>query len=174
MKNDRKKGAKTMNLIVAVDSNWAIGNKDALLVRIPNDHKHFREETTGKVVVLGRKTLQTFPQGLPLKNRTNIVLSRDKNFTVKDATVVRSVEELLEELKQYNEDEIYIIGGESIYRQMLPYCDVAHVTKIDHAYEADTYFPNLDADPDWEVTEESDEQTYFDIAYTFVKYERKK
>jgi len=163
-----------MNLIVAVDSNWAIGNKDALLVRIPNDHKHFREETTGKVVVLGRKTLQTFPQGLPLKNRTNIVLSRDKNFTVKDATVVRSVEELLEELKQYNEDEVYIIGGESIYRQMLPYCDVAHVTKIDHAYEADTYFPNLDADPDWEVTEESDEQTYFDIAYTFVKYERKK
>ena len=154
-----------MNLIVAVDSNWAIGNKEALLVRIPNDHKHFREETTGKVVVLGRKTLQTFPQGLPLKNRTNIVLSRDKNFTVKDATVVRSVEELLEELKQYNEDEIYIIGGESIYRQMLPYCD---------AYEADTYFPNLDADPDWEVTEESDEQTYFDIAYTFVKYERKK
>jgi len=173
-KNDRKKGTITMNLIVAVDSNWAIGNKDALLVRIPNDHKHFREETTGKVVVLGRKTLQTFPQGLPLKNRTNIVLSRDKNFTVKDATVVRSVEELLEELKQYNEDEVYIIGGESIYRQMLPYCDVAHVTKIDHAYEADTYFPNLDADPDWEVTEESDEQTYFDIAYTFVKYERKK
>ena len=88
-----------MNLIAAVDSNWAIGNKERLLVSIPNDHKHFREETTGKVVVLGRKTLQTFPQGLPLKNRTNIILSRDRNYEVKDALVVHSVEELLEELQ---------------------------------------------------------------------------
>lgn len=163
-----------MNLIVAVDNNWAIGNRDKLLVSIPNDHKHFREETTGKVVVLGRKTLQTFPQGLPLKNRTNIILSRDKNYEVKDALVVHSVEELLEELKRYDSENVYIIGGESIYRQMLPYCDVAHVTKIDHRYEADAYFPNLDEDPEWEITADSDEQTYFDIAYTFLKYERKR
>ena len=163
-----------MNLIVAVDNNWAIGNKDKLLVSIPNDHKHFREETTGKVVVLGRKTLQTFPQGQPLKNRTNIILSRDINYRVKDATVVHSVEELLEELKKFDTEDVYIIGGESIYRQMLPYCDVAHVTKIDHKYEADTYFPNLDNDPEWEITADSDEQTYFDIAYTFLKYQRKK
>lgn len=163
-----------MNLIVAVDSNWAIGNKDKLLISIPNDHKHFREETTGKVVVLGRKTLQTFPQGLPLKNRTNIILSKDPGYTVKDATVVHSLEELLEELKQYAAEDIYIIGGESVYRQMLPYCDTAHITKIDHAYQADTYFPNLDNDPEWEITEDSDELTYFDIPYQFVKYERKK
>lgn len=162
-----------MNLIVAVDSNWAIGNKNELLIRIPNDHKFFREETSGKVVVLGRKTLETFPQGLPLKNRTNIILSRDKNYRVKDAIVVHSLEELLEELKKYASEDVYIIGGESIYRQMLPYCDVAHVTKIDHAYEADTYFPNLDRDEAWEITADSDEQTYFDIAYSFVKYERK-
>ncbi len=162
-----------MNIIVAVDNNWAIGNKNHLLVSIPNDMKHFREETTGKVVVLGRKTLATFPQGMPLKNRTNIILSKDPDFTVKDATVVHSVEELLEELKQYNSEDIYIIGGESIYRQMLPYCDVAHVTKIDYAYEADTYFPNLDADEAWEITADSEEQTYFDIAYQFLKYERK-
>lgn len=163
-----------MNIIVAVDSNWAIGNKDRLLVSIPNDHKHFREETTGKVVVLGRKTLQTFPQGQPLKNRTNIILSRDRDYTVKDAIVVHSVEELLEKLKEYDTGEVYIIGGESIYRQLLPFCDTAHVTKIEHAYEADTYFPNLDADDEWEAVEESDEQTYFDLAYTFVKYQRKK
>lgn len=163
-----------MNIIVAADENWAIGNKDKLLVSIPNDQKHFREETTGKVVVLGRKTLQTFPQGQPLKNRTNIILSRDKNYEVKDATVVHSVEELLEELKKFDTEDVYIIGGESIYRQMLPYCDVAHVTKIDHKYEADTYFPNLDNDPEWEITADSDEQTYFDIAYTFFKYQRKK
>ncbi len=162
-----------MNLIVAVDNNWAIGNKNQLLIRIPNDHKHFREETTGKVVVLGRKTLETFPQGLPLKNRTNIILSKDKNYKVKDAIVVHSIEELLEELKKYPEEDIYIIGGDSVYRQMLPYCNVAHVTKIDYEYEADAYFPNLDKDEAWEITAESDEQTYFDIAYQFLKYERK-
>lgn len=162
-----------MNMIVAVDRNWAIGNKDRLLVSIPNDHKHFREETTGKVVVLGRKTLQTFPQGQPLKNRTNVILSRDRNYRVKDAVVVHSVEELLEELKQYDTEDVYVIGGESTYRQLLPYCDVAHVTKIDHAYEADTYFPDLDREEGWGITAESEEQTYFDLAYTFVRYQRK-
>lgn len=162
-----------MNLIVAVDNNWAIGNKGELLIRIPSDHKHFREETTGKVVVLGRKTLATFPQGLPLQGRTNIVLSENKDFTVKGATVVHSIEELLEELKKYRDEDIYIIGGESVYRQMLPYCNVAHVTKIDHEYAADTYFPNLDKDEDWVITADSDEQTYFDIAYEFLRYERK-
>lgn len=162
-----------MNIIVAADNNWAIGNKNELLIRIPNDQKHFREETLGKVVVLGRKTLQTFPQGLPLQGRTNIILSKDKNYKVKDAIVVHSTEELLAQLQQYNEEDVYIIGGESVYRQLLPYCNVVHVTKIDHAYEADSYFPNLDADEDWEITADSDEQTYFDIAYQFLRYERK-
>ena len=162
-----------MNIIVAVDNHWAIGNKNELLVRIPNDHKHFREETTGKVVVLGRKTLATFPQGMPLQNRTNIILSKDTKFQVKGAEVVHSVEELLEELKTYDSEDVYIIGGESIYRQLLPYCDVVHVTKIDHVYEADTYFPNLDGMEEWEITEDSDELTYFDLAYQFLKYERK-
>lgn len=169
-----EKGTQDMNVIVAVDNNWAIGNKNQLLIRIPNDQKHFREETTGKVVVLGRKTLETFPQGLPLKNRTNIILSKDPDYQVKDAIVVHSVEELLEELKKYNDEDIYIIGGDSVYRQMLPYCNVAHVTKIDHEYEADAYFPNLDEEEDWEITADSDEQTYFDVAYEFLKYERKK
>lgn len=163
-----------MNLIVAVDNNWAIGNKDRLLISIPNDQKFFREETTGKVVVLGRKTLQTFPQGLPLKNRTNIVLSRDRTYLVKGARIVHSVEELMEELKQYKSEEIYVVGGESVYRQLLPYCDTAHVTKIDHAYQADRYFVDLDKDPEWEITADSDELTYFDIPYQFLRYERKK
>lgn len=163
-----------MNIIAAVDNNWAIGSKNELLVRIPNDHKHFREETTGKVVVLGRKTLETFPQKQPLKNRTNIILSTNPGYQVKDALVVHSIEELLEELKKYDDEDIYIIGGESIYRQMLPYCSVAHITRIDREYEADAYFPNLDEDPEWEITADSEEQTYFDIAYQFLKYERKR
>lgn len=162
-----------MNLIVAVDSNWAIGNKNKLLVRIPNDMKHFREETTGKVVVLGRKTLETFPQGQPLANRTNIILSSNPNYKVKDAIVVHSIEELLEELKKYDTEDVYIIGGDSVYKQMLPYCDTAHVTKIEHAYEADSYFPNLDEMDAWEITEDSEEQTYFDIEYRFLKYEKR-
>lgn len=161
-----------MNIIVAVDNNWAIGNKNKLLVSIPNDMKHFREETTGKVVVLGRKTLETFPQGQPLKKRTNIILSSNPNYKVKDAIVIHSLKDLLEELKKYRDEDIYVIGGENIYKQLLPYCNVAHVTKIDREYEADTYFPNLDQDPQWRITAESDEQTYFDIAYTFLKYER--
>ena len=141
-----------MNIIAAVDNNWAIGNRDRLLVSIPNDQKHFREETTGKVVVLGRKTLQTFPQEQPLQNRVNIILSGDRNYKVKGATVVHSIEELLEELEKYDTEDVYVIGGESIYRQLLPYCDVAHITKIDHSYEADAHFPDLDSDPDWEIT----------------------
>ncbi len=163
-----------MNLIVAVDRNWAIGCKNNLLVRIPADHKNFRRETTGKVVVLGRKTLETFPQGMPLPNRTNIILSTNPSYQVKGADVVHSKEELLEKLKEYPSEDVYIIGGESVYRMMLPYCDVAHVTKIDHAYEADAYFPNLDEADEWEITADSDEQTYFDLAYQFIKYERKK
>ena len=144
-----------MNLIVAVDENWAIGNKNELLISIPADHKFFRQETTGKVVVLGRKTLETFPQGLPLKNRTNIIMSTNKAYQVKDAVVVHDVEELLEELKKYDTEDVYIVGGESVYRQLLPYCDVAHVTKIDHAYAADAYFPNLDEMPEWQITADS-------------------
>ena len=130
-----------MNVIVAVDSHWGIGNKGELLVRIPNDHKFFREETTGKVVVLGRKTLETFPQGLPLKNRTNIILSSNQDYQVRDAVVVHNLEELMEELKKYRSEDIYIVGGDSVYRQLLPYCDVAHVTRIDHRYEADAFSP---------------------------------
>lgn len=162
-----------MNLIVAVDNNWAIGCKGGLLVRIPNDHKAFRQETAGKVVVLGRKTLETFPQGMPLVDRTNIILSANPDYRVKGAIVVHSKEELLEELKKYRDEEIYIIGGESVYRMMLPYCQVAHVTKIDHVYEADAYFPNLDMDPEWEIAADSEEQTYFDLEYRFLKYRRK-
>ena len=162
-----------MNGIVAVDNNWAIGCKNSLLVSIPADHKNFRRETTGKVVVLGRKTLETFPQGMPLANRTNIILSTNPDYRVKGAIIVHSKEELLKELAKYPQEDIYIIGGESVYRMMLPYCDVIHVTNIDHEYEADAYFPDLDKDEEWEITADSEEQTYFDIPYRFLKYERK-
>lgn len=163
-----------MNVIAAVDSKWGIGNKRQLLVQIPADQKLFRQETTGKVIILGHRTLETFPQGMPLAGRTNIILSRDPDFKVKGADVVHSIEELMEELKAYDSRDVYVVGGESIYQQLLPYCDTAHLTMIDHTYEADAHFPNLETDGEWVQTGESDEQTYFDLAYTFVKYERRK
>lgn len=162
-----------MNLIVCVDSNWGIGYKNELLVRIPSDQKFFRETTTGKVVVMGRKTLDSFPQGKPLKNRTNIVITSNKELEKRDEEIyVNSVEECLELLKNYNDDDIYIIGGASIYKQFLPYCSKALVTRVDREFSADTYFPDLDKDPEWKITKESDEQTYFDNTFEFLVYER--
>lgn len=161
-----------MNLIAAVDKNWAIGCKNKLLVSIPADMKFFRETTIGKVVVMGRKTLESFPNGMPLKKRTNIVLTHDKTYKVPDAILVHSMEELHEELKKYPSEDIYVIGGETIYKQLLDECDVAHITKIDYEFEADAYFPNLDELPEWKITQDSEEQTYFDLEYYFYKYER--
>ena len=161
-----------MNIIVAVDNNWAIGKNNKLLVRIPSDQQFFRETTTGKVVVMGRKTLESFPNGLPLKNRTNIVLTRNKNYQAGDAVIVHSVDELHEELTKCNSEDISVIGGQKIYELLLDECDVAHVTKIDYSYDADAYFPNLDEKPEWKLTADSEEQTYFDVVFSFNKYER--
>ena len=119
-----------MNLIAAVDQNWAIGNKNELLVRIPADQKFFRETTTGKVVVMGRKTLESFPNGLPLKNRTNIVLTHDHTYKVPGAVVVHDMDELHEELKKYDSEDIYVIGGETIYRQHILQKSTMHMTRM--------------------------------------------
>lgn len=160
-----------MDLIVAVDSNWAIGNKGNLLVSIPEDHKFFRTVTMGNVVVLGRKTLAGFPNGLPLKGRDNIILSKDPDYKVKDAMVAHSKEKLFELLRGYKDREIFVIGGGMIYNMLLPYCRYAHVTKIEYKYEADTYFPNLDRLDNWKLIADSEEHTYFDLEFYYYKYE---
>lgn len=161
-----------MNVIVAVDKHWAIGNKGQLLVTIPQDQKMFREETMGKVIVMGRKTFESLPGGQPLYGRTNIVMTTDRNYRAKDAIICHSMDEVLKELAEYPSEDVFIIGGQSIYEQFLPYCNVAHVTSIDFAYTADTHFPNLDKLPEWEVVAESDEQTYFDLCYLFKMYKK--
>ena len=162
-----------MNAIVNVDKNWGIGNKGELLISIPADMKMFREETTGNAIVLGRKTMETFPGGKPLPNRDNIVLSRKSDLKIPGATVVHDISELMEVLKRYDSSRVYVVGGETIYEQLLPYCDTVHVTKVDRAYEADAHFPNLDQMPEWEITAAGEEQSYFDTTYRFVKYTRK-
>ena len=159
-----------MKAIAAVDLNWAIGFQDNLLIRIPNDQKNFRKLTTGHTVVLGRKTLAGFPNGLPLVNRNNIILSTNPDFEVKGATVAHSFDELKEILSELDSDDIYIIGGGKIYEMLVPYCDEAIITMINYKYQADTYFPNLDKLPEWEMVEEGEEETCFSIEYTFRTY----
>lgn len=167
-----KEGRKEMKAILAADRNWAIGNKGKLLVSIPADMRFFRETTSGNVVIMGRKTLESMPMGRPLKNRTNIILTRNRDLTVPGARVAHDTDELLKILEDCRDKECFVIGGEQIYRLLLPWCDTVYVTKIDYAYEADTYFPDLDRDPRWELAEESAEQTYFELTYTFRTYRR--
>ncbi|MBQ9156696.1 MAG: dihydrofolate reductase [Eubacterium sp.] len=159
-----------MKLIAAADKNWAIGRKNSLLVRIPNDMKNFRALTEGNVVVMGRKTLESFPGGQPLPRRVNIVLTRQADYQKKGALIVHSEEELRRKLAEYDSDRIFVIGGESIYRLLLPYCNTAYITRLDYAYEADTWMPDLDREEGWTLEEEGEEQTCFDLIYYFCIY----
>ena len=158
-----------MNLIVAVDQNWAIGKDGDQLVYLKEDLKRFRTLTSGHTVILGRKTLATFPGGRPLKNRRNLILSRNPQFQAEGAEVFSSVEELV----QQADGDAFVIGGASVYEQLLPYCDTAYITKIHAGFPADTYFPDLDKSEEWEVVEESESLEQDGIAYHYVTYRRK-
>jgi len=163
-----------MNIIVAVDKKWGIGNKGKLLVSIPKDMKLFREETVGKVIIMGHNTLLSLPGAQPLAGRKNIVLSRDKSLSIKGATVLNSVDACIDYLRKNNikDSDVFVIGGESVYNDFLPYCDIAHITYIDYEYEADRHFLNLDISNEWSLVLETEEETYFDIPYTFRMYKR--
>lgn len=167
-----------MNLIAAVDKNWGIGNEGQLLVRIPLDQQMFRKDTLGKICIMGRKTFESLPGGRPLDGRVNVVLTRQPGYTAKNVEVCNSVEAVLElvdsyKQKGYKEEDFFVIGGEDIYRAFLPYCNVAHITKIDYEYRADRHFPNLDEDPDWVLAADGDEESYFNLLYSFLLYVRK-
>ena len=158
-----------MNLIVAVDQNWAIGKDGDQLVYLKEDLKRFRTLTSGHTVILGRKTLATFPGGRPLKNRRNLILSRNPQFQAEVAEVFSSVEELV----QRADGDAFVIGGASVYEQLLPYCDTAYITKIHAGFPADTYFPDLDKSEEWEIVQESESLEQDGIAYHYVTYRRK-
>ena len=162
-----------MNLIVNADKNWGIGKKNSLLIRIPEDMKFFRRMTKGNVIVLGRRTLESFPGGVALPERTNIVLSKKPDLKAQGAVLVHDIDSLFEELKKYDDDRVFVAGGESVYRELLPYCKRAYVTRTDYEYDADAYFPDIDGLDNWVKVSESEEQTYFDIVYTFDVYENK-
>ena len=157
-----------MNLIVAVDENWAIGKGGDQLVYIRADLKRFKELTTGHPVILGRKTLATFPGGRPLKGRRNLILSATAGYEVEGAEVFADVDGLLAAAPE----DAFVIGGESVYRALLDRCDTAYVTKIQAAFPADRYFPDLDAHPDWEAAEQDEPLEEDGIRFQYVTYRR--
>lgn len=157
--------------IAAVSRNWGIGRDNDLLYNIPEDKKFFRRTTLEHTVIMGRKTLLSLPNGKPFKDRNNVVLSRNKDFHPEGVTVLGSVEEAV----KYAENEggeVFIVGGGSVYKEMLPFCGKALITKIDGMPDADVFFPNLDELPEWKLTEESEEQEYEGVKYKFCTYER--
>ncbi|KAF5084219.1 dihydrofolate reductase [Anaerotignum sp.] len=161
-----------MNLIVAVDEQWGIGKDGDLLCRISGDMKRFRAITSGNVLILGRKTLESFPNKKPLPNREHIVLTNNLDYQAEGVTLCHSIVEIPKVLEKFKEKEIFVAGGQSIYEQLLPFCQKAYVTKIHAAFPADTHFPNLDAMPEWEIVEEEALEEN-GVKFTFVLYQRK-
>ena len=160
-----------MNLIVNVGPDWGIGRDGALLTPISADLKRFRQLTSGKTVILGRKTLATFPGGRPLKNRRNLILSRDPSFQVEGAEVVHSVEELFQAVAETPDEELWVIGGAAVYELLLPWCTAAEVTKNDAPDKADTFFPDLDRLPGWTLVETGPELVENGVSFRYLRYE---
>lgn len=162
-----------MKTIVAVDNNWGIGKEGCLLCHIPGDLKYFKEKTRGKVVVMGRSTFNSLPGKKPLADRVNIVLSRNPEFRPEGCIKCQSMGELFKVLENYDMEDVFIIGGEDIYRQFGPYCSGHLVTKINAAFDADKHFENLDRRGDFELVEESEPQSENGLEYRFTEYRKK-
>lgn len=158
-----------LKAIVAVDANWGIGCEDKLLFSLPSDMKFFRQTTLGHTVVMGRKTLDSFPGGKPLPKRRNVVLTRQETLP-QEVDVVHSLETLVAAVTG---EETFVIGGGTVYEALLPQCDTVYVTKVQTlAEQVDTYFPNLDALPNWRLVRESDPITENGHTYTFCTYQQ--
>ena len=163
-----------MNIIVAADQTWGIGAKNDLLYNLKQDMNFFKEMTMDKIVVMGRNTLESFPGGKPLKRRINICLNAEEGFEREGVIVVTSLDQLFEKLSIYNTDDIFIIGGASIYRQLLPYCRFAYITKIEDSKSAEVFFPNLDLEEDFKNTFTSGIHEEKGYKFTFNTYTRNK
>lgn len=162
-----------MKLIVAVNSNWGIGKGNDLLYHLPSDMKFFRSTTKDNIIVIGRKTLESFPNAKPLPYRTNVVLTRDKNYTAEGTVIFNNSEDVLEYAKNNSDRETYICGGEEIYKLFLPYCEEALVTKIEDDCDAEKFMPNLDKDENWELFEKTEPLTENGLSFCFCTYKNK-
>ena len=159
-----------MKAILSADKNWGIGCGNRLLARVPEDMKFFKSATLGKVIIMGRKTFESLPGMNPLDNRINIVVTKSKSFEHGGVIVLYSAEEVLKETLKYEPDDVFIIGGGKIYKEFLPYCDEAWVTKWDREFEADTFFPNLDEDDGWQLSDEGEELNWKGMKYRHTVY----
>ena len=162
-----------MNCIVVADQNWAIGKDNGLLVHLPGELKYYKEKTLGKVIIIGRKTLESFPGGKPLPGRTNIVLTGNPEYKNENCIVCCGLDELNRTVSDYDDEDIFVCGGAMIYDLMLDRCDKVFVTKIYDTFEADRYFRNMDEDEDFLMTWESDPIEENGLTYRFTLYERK-
>ncbi|NMA65221.1 MAG: dihydrofolate reductase [Clostridiaceae bacterium] len=159
-------------LIASADKNWGLGKDNKLLVRIPEDLKRFAGFTRGNMIIVGRKTLESFKDKKPLPDRVNVVMTRNKTYNCEGAVVVHDIMGLAEVVENYT-GKIYVCGGQSIYSQLLPYCNKALITKIDEAYEADTRLINLDCHDEWEkVSEDSWQISSSGVRFKYVEYQR--
>lgn len=159
-----------MKAILSADLNWGIGCRGKLLQRVPEDMKFFMKMTTGKVVVMGRETLESLPGKQPLKDRVNIVLSKNRSFDDERLIICRTLDELLRELDRYPSEDVFIIGGESVYTQLLPYCSEVYVTRFEKIFEADRHFPNLDTNEAWTPKTLDESLSFNDLKYSRIKY----
>lgn len=162
-----------MNLIVAADSRWGIGKNGGLLADLPTDMKYFREHTRDRVVVMGRKTLESLPGKKGLPKRVNFVLTSNPDFEAERCTVVHSEDELWEAVSEYEPDDVFLIGGATLYNRFYRDCDKLYVTKIDADLDADTFIVDFDKDPDFEIISESEPVTENGLTYSFVIYKKK-
>ena len=162
-----------MKMIVCVAENFGIGLNNDLLFSLPPDMKFFRETTMGKVIIMGRGTLDSFPGGRALKNRTNIVLTRDKSFSREGVEAFNSKEEILSYIKQYDTDDVYVIGGGQIYEMFRDVCDEALITKVRKSVPCDTFFFNIDEDKEWYLDSESEVMEHEGLRFSFCCYKRK-
>jgi dihydrofolate reductase len=159
-----------MKMIAAVDSRWGLGKSGELLTSIPDDMRFFREKTRDRVLVMGRKTLESFPNGKPLSGRLNIVISRANELRIPGVIVCRSIDELLELIADFSSDDVMVIGGAAVYHQLLPYCDAAFITKMQFDGNADVFLDDLDGLGSWSAAEESEIFDYEGLKYSFVEY----
>lgn len=161
-----------MNLIVAADSKWGIGKEGGLLANLPTDMKYFRDMTSGKVLVMGRKTLESMPGRKGLPNRINYVLTSKQSYEAEGCIVVNSPEELWAELSKYESDDIFLIGGAAVYNAFYKLCDRLYITKIDADLGADTFIVNMAEDKDFKLESESAPVTENGLTYRFTTYTR--
>ena len=158
-----------MKLIAAVDKNWGIGKDNDLLFHIKEDMRFFKEKTVGNVIIVGRKTLESFPASKPLPDRKNIVITRDTDYKCDDCIIVHSTDELFEVIKNYKEN-VYVCGGAEIYSLLLPYCDTAYITKVDAIADAQKFMPNLDEFDGWKLDTDGETQTNGKYNFKFCTY----